>query len=415
MDVYAVLWKELKDLSRDRRTLIAVVILPLLSLPLLGAVTLAVYRTQPIAFALVNGDGSSISSEIEDQLKQLILISAQASGQRAEIYEEGSLESALKNPLLDYVVYIPPGFGKNASSVDYVAYLEGFKRADTARADTAQSIFFSAVSYLSSSIAQQRIEVLLKEANLTAAPEVIMQPVRVKQSSYVSGGGQAPPNAEELNYTARMLAFALFFVTTPALSYMVDSIMGEKERKTIESLLSLPVSRKSLLGGKIMASSIIGILAGAADVAGVVLYFYLISLAFGGGGVFLDLGLIAVHSLDVAITAFATCAMVSPLIISSRSSRGANATTAAVTGLAIIIFFLALLADVSRLPSYAYYPLLLIPYMNSVMVLLVYVQGSMLSLALHLLLLLGETALLYALAFRMFKPESLLMPPIGEE
>lgn len=415
MSIYAILWKEMKDLLRDRRTLGAVVILPLLSLPLLGAVTLAVYRTQPVSFAIVNEDSSQISNQTSNMLSQYIEFVAESSGQKASVSFFSSLQEALRNPNLDYVIYIPPGFGENLSSIERVAYIEGYKRADTVRAETAQSIFYSAVGYLSSDFSQQRVSALLERANISASPSEVLQPVRVLQSSYVSGGGPAPPNAEELSYTARMLAFALFFVTTPALSYMVDSIMGEKERKTIEALLSLPISRKSLLGGKILASSIIGMIAGIADVAGVIVYFYLISIAYGGGGLFINPGLVAVHSIDVAATAFATCAMVSPLIISARSSRGANATAATVTGLAMIIFFLALLADVSRLSAYIYYPLLLIPYMNSVLILLSYVQGSLTSLLFHFSLLLGETALLYAIAFRVFRPELLLMPPSAEE
>lgn len=395
---------------RDKRTLAAVVVLPLLSLPMLGLVTLAVYKTQPLSFAIVDGDNSNLSKTVLSTLSQYISLAAQSSGQKASISIEGSLSIALKSFGLDYVIYIPPGFGKNYSSLERVAYLEGYKRADSARADAAQSVFYNAVNYLSSFLSTQRTELLLHYANISAPVEAILNPVEVVQSFYVSGGSPAPPNAEELSYTARMLAFALFFVTTPALTYMVDSIMGEKERKTIESLLSLPISKKSLLGGKIIASSAIGIIAGAADVLGVIIYFYLISVAYGSGTVFLSPGLIAVHSFDVALTAFATCAIVSPLIISARSSRGANTTAASVTGLAMVIFFFALFADISRLPPYIYYPLLLVPYTNGIMVLINYVQGSYSLFVLHLSLLLVESVALYIVAFKLFKEESLLLP-----
>jgi len=415
VETYAVLWKELKDLLRDRRTLIAVVVLPLISLPLLGAITLAIYRTQPIAFGVVNQDNSTISKEAEQMLLQYIEMSAESSGQKASFYSFSSLQEALRSQKLDYVILIPEGFGLNLSNISRAAFLEGYKRADTARADAAESIFSSAVSYLSSFFSQKRVEALLKYSNISASSSDILQPVRILQSSYMTGGAPAPPTAEELTYTARMLAFALFFVTTPAVSYMVDSIMGEKERKTLESLLSLPIKRRSLLGGKILASSVVGMMAGLADIIGVIVYFYLLSEAYGGGSFFMDAGLVIVHSLDVAATAFATCAIVSPFVVSARSSRGANATSAAVTGIAMVIFFLALLADVSRLPSYAYLPLLVIPYMNSVLVLMSYVQGSLSSLIFHASLLLGETALFYMIAFRLFKPELLLMPPSFEE
>ncbi|PNV81432.1 MAG: hypothetical protein C0179_02780, partial [Fervidicoccus sp.] len=133
MDIYAVLWKEMKDLLRDRRTLGAVVILPLLSLPLLGAVTLAIYKTQPISFAIVDGDNSTISEEVGRLLSQYIEMTAESSGQKASISQFPSLEEALRSKGLDYVVFIPLGFGENLSSIDKVAYLEGYKRADTAR------------------------------------------------------------------------------------------------------------------------------------------------------------------------------------------------------------------------------------------------------------------------------------------
>ncbi|MFW9779096.1 MAG: ABC transporter permease subunit [Candidatus Heimdallarchaeota archaeon] len=55
-----------------------------------------------------------------------------------------------------------------------------------------------------------------------------------------------------------MIALLVTFFT--AVPYISSAIAGEKEKKTLESLLSLPLSRQKILSAKIVAGSLLGII-----------------------------------------------------------------------------------------------------------------------------------------------------------
>jgi ABC-2 type transport system permease protein len=406
-----VLWKELRDLGRDRRTLFAIILLPLVSLPLLGAVTLVMTRKQPIGFAFVNEDKTGFSNTFLTQLRVWIEAYSKAYGQSYRIILLNNMTEAMKRIDIDYVIIIPKGFSDNLTRIDRIAWLMGEKRVDSARADMAEAIFRSSIDGLSRDYARNRVSNLLEKLGLNISPEVVLKPLRIQIREYKTGGAPAPPGYQARFYTVRILAFALFFVVSPSVSYVVDSIMGEKERKTIEALLATPVKRSSLLGGKLVASSLIGVLAGIADVAGVLIYFALMGWAYGSSQISLDYRIVLVHSLDIALTVFATSAMVTPLIIRAGSVRAANITSSAVVGAALILFFSVLFIDVNRLPSYILYPLYIVPYTHSILILTRFVEGNMILMLAHIGSLLALIAVLYYVSFKTFNTEKLLLPP----
>ncbi len=411
--IKTVLWKELKDLGRDRKTLFAIILLPLISLPLLGTVTLVLTRKQPVGFAIVNSDSEEqLSNLFVTQLRAWIEAYAKAYGQSYKILVLKNTTSAYNMIDIDYIIIIPRGFSKNLTNITAPAQIIGEKRVDSARASMAELIARQSIEGLNKDYSRRRVNILLNEAGLKADAEVILKPIRLLTKTYRRGGAPAPPMLEARIYTVRLLAFALFFVVSPSVSYVVDSIMGEKERKTIEALLATPVKRSSLLGGKLVASSIIGFLAGLADVIGVIIYFMLLGWAYGGSaGISLDYGLVAVHSMDIALTVFATSAMVTPLIVRAGSARTANVSSSAVVGAALILFFSVLFTDVERLPKIILYPLYVVPYTHSILVLTTYVEGEYILFFTHILSLLGLTGLLYLIAFKTFNTEKILMPP----
>ncbi len=408
----AVLWKELKDLGRDRKTLFAIVLLPLISLPLLGAVTLVLTREQPIGFAIVNNDDGMASEIFVNKLESWITAYSKAYGQAYTIERFDNATLALQSRDIDYVIIIPPGFSHNITSVNETAVIITSKRIDSARADMAETIVRSSISGLTREYARDRISILIKESGIHTQPDVILEPVRIQMETHKTGGAAAPPELQAKVYTVRILAFALFFVISPSVSYIVDSIMGEKERKTLEALLATPVKRRNLLGGKLAASSIIGILAGMADVVGVIIYFIILEKTYGGGiGLILDYKLVMVHSIDIALTVFATSALITPFIIRAGSVRTANITSSAIIGIALLIFFSVLFADIERLPKTILYPLYLVPYTHSVLILNNFVEGDISGMLTHIAVLLGLTIILYVVSFKTFNTEKLLMPP----
>ncbi len=64
----------------------------------------------------------------------------------------------------------------------------------------------------------------------------------------------ATPTGRAVVVLGFMTYFVLFAVLMGGLYLAIDSTAGERERGSLEALLSLPVARSSLVGGKILAT-----------------------------------------------------------------------------------------------------------------------------------------------------------------
>lgn len=410
-----MVWKELLDLGRDRRTLLSIALLPMIMLPLLGALTIVLSSKQSLKIAVVNEDteGGENTHLFIKELKARIQVYAEAFKQNCEAREYRDRSEALSSPLIDIVIVVPKGFTKNLTTLDRSATLLVSKRVESAKVQTAMSIVASAIEGLSREYSERRVALLLKIAEIEATPEVVLSPIEVRVEAHKGAGLKAPSEEEYKFYTTRLLAFALFFVVAPTVTYVSDAVMGEKERKTIEALLSAPIRYSLLLGGKLVASCIIGLIASIADVVGVLIYFYLMGAYLGTSTMVLDVRLLAVHAIDMAVTVFVTSATVTPVVIRAGSVRAANVMASMVVGMALAVFFAALFVDVEKLPKLYFYPIMFVPYTHSVLVITSFMAGNTLKALLHMLVLVGFGALLYLVAFKSFNAERLIMPPAG--
>ena len=413
--IRAIIWKELRDLSRDKKTVVIIVLLPLVTLPLLGFLTFYLNKEQPANIAIVDLDKTPLSQRFVQELESWINAYSQALGQRVVTYKLDDAKAALTNTTIDYVVVIEKGFSSNLSKINEVALVITSKRVETVRAQTADTIVSLSLNSLSKNYAEKRVKQLTELANVDAPPDAILEPVR-KQVQVHKGAGVAATQQDEMRfYTVRFLAFALLFVVMPTITYISDSIMGEKERRTFEALLSAPIKEKDILLGKIVASSLLGISASIADVAGVILYFYFLQKAFGTARLTLDPGLVLFHSLDVALTVIVTLTLVIPFVLKAGSVRTANIYSSAVLGIAMVIFFAALFTDFDRLPRMVSIPLMMFPYTHSVLALTGFVAQNQTMAITHITVLVLFSVFFFLASLRMFNREKILMPPSRTE
>ena len=124
----------------------------------------------------------------------------------------------------------------------------------------------------------------------------------------------------------------------------IDSTAGERERGSLEALLSLPVARASLVGGKVLATCAYMSISLALSLTAFVVVFRFVALE--------RLGMSANLGLPTALTFFAICLPFIPLgatlmtlvgILHPYLSRGADLSHHGVTG-----------PDVARLPLPAF-------------------------------------------------------------
>ena len=153
---------------------------------------------------------------------------------------------------------------------------------------------------------------------------------------------------------------------------MVISSMGmEKENKTLETLLTLPVSRTSIISGKLVASAIVGLMMAAIYMVGFGYYMNSISSsstidlkAYGLSLGMTDYVLIGL-SLFVSLMAALSLCMVIGTFASNYKS--AQTLTIPVTILALIPMFITISKDFSTLPLPGQVVIFAIPFSHPMM------------------------------------------------
>lgn len=407
-----ILWKEFIDLSRDWRTIISTILLPLIILPLLGLMAFTLTREQVTQIIIVDEDQEIIviDDNTISSMNLTSIIRSIANERNIVVVLASNYTKAVKeNPYFDVVLIIPKGFIWNATSLNDTAWLRVIIRVGSAKATDALKAIGDAIERFNDVLGRIKVEYLSRLARIKVSYESIRSPVKLSTPEYIGIGGKPASVVDELRaYTAKILMFALLFIAPPISSFISDTIVGEKERKTLESLLATPVPRLQLLAGKIFAATILGALAALADVVGVIGYFYILTLSYGGILPFLDLQLILVHSIVVFMTSLLTASMVLPLVLRSKTMRGAQASSTTITSIAMIVYFAVLFVDIPKLPPLILSILYLIPFTHPALIVYNYVNDQIFQALIHTLITITISILLMIISTKLFQSEKIL-------
>jgi sodium transport system permease protein len=225
--------KELTEALRDRRTLISTIVVPLLLFPVLsvgfGALAVSLIGKAKEETPKVMILGGEDSPGIVAGLKKL---------EKVEIVPVASdWKNKVVNKEIRAVVEIPAGFEKDLlqekSSIVKIYIYEGELKSSFA-ADRIESY----LKDFSETIVKQR----LAAKNL---PDTVLKPFQVRQQNV------APP--EKVGGTAfgGIIAYMVIFLClNGGMHPAMDLTAGEKERGTMETILSSPISRTHLVLGK---------------------------------------------------------------------------------------------------------------------------------------------------------------------
>ncbi len=156
-------------------------------------------------------------------------------------------------------------------------------------------------------------------------------------------------------------------------SIVISSMGNEKENKTLETLLTLPVKRRTIVGSKILASAIMGIVYGAVYMAG--MYVYMGSMTSSIGGVNLaDFGLV-MGPVDWIITMLVMflaimCALGLCMILGAfvKNYKSAQTMTLPISVLAMIPMLIFVFSDWNALGIGMQTAMFIIPFSHPMMV-----------------------------------------------
>jgi ABC-2 type transport system permease protein len=393
-----VFWKEVRDLSRDYRTIVSVVLLPLIGLPGLALLTGALLTAQQVEVAIIVNDtsawgfGESLAGDIKTVLA------------RTGLQVGVSLYSGWPNASVDVVVLIPSGFYQNLTRIDGTGLIIVSSLIGSQASEIAVNNIIALINGKSRSIVAERVSKLSEKAGLDVDPSGVLNPIRVQKGFHRATGAPATGEEASVAFSARILEFSLFFVVNPAVVFVSDSIVGERERRTIERLLVSPLSRRQLLVGKMLDSTVLGLMAAAADGAGILLFFLLAGISFA-----LSTVIIGVWLASVILLILTTSAIVSIIASRSESIRSAQNLSFLVILGAMAIYFSSLMVDLTKLPGSVSLAMQAIPFTHAALTIHYYALGDLASVARHFAIMVVYWLALLFVAARTFNTERLII------
>lgn len=230
--VYA---KELRDMLRDRRTLMSMIIVPTLLMPGITIVTIAVSaraaaraRSEVPKVIILGGDDSPRFREALSRSDKIRVISTPAD------WRQSIVDKAAQA-----VVEIPAGFDA-ALTNEKPADLRIYDYLHEMRSENAASLVRELAGHYRDEIVNAR----LTQRGLA---RTLIQPFEVKTENV------APPERVGGNLFGGLVPyFFLLLSFTGAMYPAMDLTAGEKERGTMETILCSPVGRTELVFGKFL-------------------------------------------------------------------------------------------------------------------------------------------------------------------
>ena len=251
--IVSIFKKELIDVLRDRRTLMFMVVIPILITPLLviGSIKFQEYQNKKseekiLKIAFINESEDSLTKQLLSDQKGVKLI---------EGVQLDSIESYIKSDSLQGGLYLGKGFLKKIktnSSGDVKIY---YKSSDLM--SKSKKRMQAALDIYKEKIIDER----LKQLNVDGQ---ILDPITItnidmataKETLGKAIGGFIP-------YVLVM------FIFLGAMYPAIDLGAGEKERGSLETLLSSPATKFEITMGKLLVVSLTGIVSGLVSVLGI--------------------------------------------------------------------------------------------------------------------------------------------------
>jgi len=260
--VKEILIKEVKETFRNPRYLIFTILFPLLIYPVMGYVFGLSFTSAQQVIAtgevlIVDQDNSTYS--------KLLITYLHSMGLNVSVGSSSDLNST------KYLmaIIIPKGFQEkllNGSSpqIETRVNIGSLSFMTMGVASAPQSFLNSFKEYLGRK--------LLEDKNIN--PDLIYNPFNVDVTVYVKEWGKTVSQYElnMLSMQVYIWPWILFGLIISILQISSAFLSEEKEQKTLEILLTLPIDRKSIVLGKILGSSIVAVSATISYIVGFALY-----------------------------------------------------------------------------------------------------------------------------------------------
>lgn len=408
-DFNTILIKELKELIRDPKILIGMIVLPLIMFPVLGlvlgyAVETAQEQAQQATLLIVNNDGGNWSQTLIDYLA--------STGVKTAVFNNLTPQQVIEQNILTQnnstqFIEIPIGFSQNMTQ-----HTSG--NLNIKATINVYSVFQG--SGIFSNVGSAGTSNIVYSFNRLIAPDIVY----TIQSTIIKGEiqtGVDPATLSGLMISQSIaLPITIMIMLTYAMQIAATSVAMEKEEKTLETLLTVPVDRFAILMGKLSSTIIV---AGIAAVTVMIGYNYMLgSLTFGiTTATSLDLAKLGLVPTTFGYLLLGTSLFVTLLsglalavIMSAFADdvRGAQALVGYIYPLVFIPAMALMYLDINTLPLAVKAVFYAIPYSHPIIASKAVIMGDYTTAILGIIYVAAFTIAIMYIASRLFVTEKIL-------
>lgn len=394
--ILVVFFKEMKDLLRDKKTFLFGLIIPLLLLPIiLFIIDYSMNSSQKqisnnISIGINNANNSFYEfCSADDSINTLIVDNPKSEMESGRISAYITINENLDEDILNKKE-INLDIDFNTSSINsmmsapLVAY---YKELFSTIADyLVKNNYASSVEELKKMMADKDVIKIFKE---TYPYQALEQGLNIDTSS--------------LYFNMLVPMMLILYCCIGSSSTASDLSAGEKERGTLEALLSTGANRTSIIIGKLFATTAMGLISGLCTVIGLSVYLVISS---GASVVKLSISELLTLLVITLFTAMFFAAVNLTIGVYARSSKEAQTYLMPVSIISILPTYFTYTLDASQIGI----EYLSIPIMNIVCIIKEVFAGSVSYLHLGIVIawLIVYISIAFSLTARLFKKESVV-------
>ena len=306
--------------------------------------------TAPPTIGVINEDNSSFGA-IASSLLHTHAKSVFNSTSVADLQE--GLQT-VKNQNGVAVIIIPQNFTERITqdkpgTLQVYWIMKGAGLMDTISSSAVEAL----IAYIDTNISRELItQNSTVNASFVLSPTIRQETTYFKDREFV---GISPNTISSmLSSQSLLIPIVIMMIIIMAGSIIITSMALEKENKTLETLLTLPVKRTSIVTGKIIAAAIIGLILAVIYMLG--MQFYFSGFATSGGVNLASYGLVLTTTDFIWIGISLFFALIAGLSLCmllgtfAKNYKSAQTLTFPITMLAMIPMFITMFTDFDTLP-----------------------------------------------------------------
>jgi len=413
--LFNIIVKEIKELVRDPKILLGMIIVPLIMFPLMGfavqtSMKAAEESMESISIAVMDLDKGTVAENLTN-----FLITLNVTIVKINDLNFTEAVNYVQQSNLTGLVIIPSSFSSNITEglkaeLDVYTVFRGKGVAES----TSSSAISALLKMFEEGLVVQKVGEKFPEH-----PETVLNPIEMSEKSIIKGKSVNihPSDLFGLMMSQSMgMPIGIMMLLIFAMQLAATSVASEKEEKTLETLLTLPINRFTILAGKLTGSIVVAVVGAVAYIVG---FNYYINSFMGimPTEIGVDLAAIGLAPTPISylllgaslfVSLISALALAVSISIFAEDVKGAQALVGPLSMLLVFPMIFMMFTDIYSLPFPVMIVLLAIPFTHPMLASKVAFTGDYLTAVIGIIYVSIFTIAVLYIAARLFGTEKIL-------